>query len=278
MKKSFFKFFCIFAISSWILSNPVLARNYIEIFKDGKIDWSNGIIEAVGMGSPPFNSINSAQARALAKKAAVTKTRRNLLEIISHVKIDSGTLMNDFLGQNDEINKEIQSLVKNSRIVDVSYKSDGLVKATATLKLNGSFTDLVLPKNILTIEPIKLPQTPMQKGKAVFTGLVVDCRGFRVRPAMAPRIVDEDGKEVFGSAFVSRDYAIKQGMVKYVKGLKEAQKNSRVAGSPLTVKGIRTAKTGLSDIVISTADAARIRESANNLRLLQKCRIMIVLD
>jgi len=106
----------------------------------------------------------------------------------------------------------------------------------------------------------------------------VDTRGFQVKPAMSPKVVDEDGNEVYGSSYVSRDYAINQGMAGYAKDLASAQTNDRVTNNPLTVKGIKTADTGDSDIVISNADAASIKGSADNLTFLQKCRVMVVLD
>jgi len=95
---------------------------------------------------------------------------------------------------------------------------------------------------------------------------------------MSLKIVDEDGNEVYGSSYVSRDYAINQGMAGYAKDITAAQTNDRVTNNPLTVKGVRTADTGDSDIIISNADAARIKGAAENLEFLQKCRVMVVLD
>jgi len=46
----------------------------------------------------------------------------------------------------------------------------------------------------------------------------------------------------------------------------------------LIVKGIGTSRTGRTDIVISNADAAKIKSAASNLSLLQKCKVVIVAD
>ena len=95
---------------------------------------------------------------------------------------------------------------------------------------------------------------------------------------MSPKILDETGKEVYGTMNVDREYAIQQGMSGYARDLTAAQSNPRVTNNPLSVKGTKTEGAGRSDIVISNADAEQIRTNAENLSYLKKCRVMIVLD
>jgi hypothetical protein len=124
------------------------------------------------------------------------------------------------------------------------------------------------------------PAAPAPAGPTpeVYTGLVVDARGIQARPAMSPRILDEDGKEVYGAMNVDREYAVQQGMSGYARDLTAAQSNPRVTNNPASVKGLKTAGPGRSDIVIATADADRIRAASDNLTFMKKCRVMIVLD
>ena len=108
--------------------------------------------------------------------------------------------------------------------------------------------------------------------------MVVDSRGLKTRPAMSPKIIDENGQEVYGSAYVSREFAVQQGMSGYAKDLQKAMNNERVASNPLVVKGIKTNEQGHSNVVISNADASKIKSSSDNLSFLKKCRVMIVVD
>jgi hypothetical protein len=273
-------FFCAICLCLLLFPSTLLAQNYTENFENGKIDWSNGIIEAVGIGAPPENPINLAQARAMAKRAAVIVARRNLLEVVNGVRIDSKTLVKNFMVESDVIRAEVQGVLQYSQVVDISYMSDGSVEATVAMKLTGSFSEMVLPKDIQEVEPEKTEETPKEaeKGEPAFTGLVVDARGFHIKPAMAPRIIDENGNEIYGSAHVSREYAVQQGMAGYAKNLSAAQSNQRVTDNPITVKGVKAAKTGQSDVVISNSDAAKIRSNGEVLAFLQQCRVMIVLD
>jgi hypothetical protein len=51
-----------------------------------------------------------------------------------------------------------------------------------------------------------------------------------------------------------------------------------VTNNPVSLKGIKTEGPGRSDIVISAADAEKIRSASDSLGFLKKCRVMIVLD
>lgn len=268
----------VFLLSVFAVASEVGAQNYVETFENGKIDWTTGNAEAIGIGAPPEKPINMAQARAMAKRAAVTVARRNLLEILKGVRINSTTMVKDAVVESDQIRTRVKGCLDRSQVVDIAYMSDGSVEATVAMNLRGGFASSVLPKSMKSGRPvIQAPAPPDAKAKA-YTGLVVDCRGFLVKPALSPRILDEDGNEVYSSSLVSRDYAITQGMVRYAKDLVAAKSEERVGDNPLTVKGIRTADSGDSDIVINNADATLVRGAAGHLGFLQQCKVMILLD
>ncbi len=83
---------------------------------------------------------------------------------------------------------------------------------------------------------------------------------------------------VYGSAFVSREYAVQQGMCGYSKNLDTSLSNQRVANHPLVVKGLKTAALRPSDIVINNADATTLRGASQNLSFLKQCRVIIIMD
>jgi len=121
-------------------------------------------------------------------------------------------------------------------------------------------------------------QAVPKAGNPVYSGIVFDSRGLNLRPAMAPKVLDEDGREVYGSAFVSQEWATKYGIVGYVKDLDAAKQNDRVAANPLVVKAIKATGAGSSDIVISNADAQGLRDMSKNLSFLEQCRVLVVVD
>lgn len=278
MKKFILPFYTVIAICLMVFPMIAASQNYIQSFKNGKIDWSNGVVEAIAIGIPPVDPPDADQARAIAEKEAVTSARHHLFEIIGGIQIESQTFIKDLTKGSEKIGKEIDFLLRKSDVVDVAYLRDGSVMVTVALKLLGSLAELVLPNTIRRINPVKQSGVPNKEKGDAYTGLVLDCRGFKVITAMAPEIVDEDGKVVYGSAYVSRDHAVKKGMAGYTKDISSNMAHPRVGQRPLVVRGIRTAKSGPSDIVISNADSAKIRGTASNLSFLKQCRVLIVLD
>jgi len=253
------------------------SQDYVVKKDKGIINWTKGIVQATGIGAPPEKFYGKPNARPMALRAAKLDAYRNILEVVNGVRINSATVVKDFAVENDVIMTKVEGMVKGAEVVKQEYLSDGTVEITMQMDLRGGFAQLVLPEDIKPLESIK-PAIPPQSSSAVYTGLVVDARGLKTRPAMSPKILDENGQEVYGSAFVSREYAVQQGMSGYAKDLGAAKGNQRVTNNPLTVKGLRAEGAGRSDIVISNADASRLRSASENLSFMKKCRVMIVVD
>jgi hypothetical protein len=272
----------------------------VQNIADGSVDWSQGIITAVGIGSPSDKYRHLAQERPMALRAAKVVAQRNLLEVIKGVRVNSSTVVKNFIVESDVIRTQVEGMVQGAQVIKKEYLSDGTVEVTMAMKLHGGFAQLILPKDIKQVSEIKTipPSTPAPPeaekvgeipmatpqptiptpAPAIYTGLVVDARGLGARPAMSPKVLDESGQEVYGSAYVSREFAVQQGMAGYAKDLTSSQTNPRVTNEPLTVKGLKTEGPGQSDLVISNADAGKIRSASENLSFLKKCRVMIVLD
>ena len=244
----------------------------------GTVDWTTGVITAVGIGAPPAQPANAAQARAMAERAAQVVAYRNLLEAVKGVRVDSTTTVENFIVSSDVIRTEVSGIIQGAMIMDKKYMSDGSVEVTIGMKITGALADALLPKTPPT------PQTglagtiaPASPGQ-LYTGLIVDARGLGVKPAMAPKILNEDGKEVYGSAWINRDYAVREGMVGYLKDPVQAQTNPRVTDKPLMVKALKVAGDARVDMVITNADAAMLQSASENLSMLQKCRVIILVD
>ncbi len=269
-------------------------QDLVEQMANGDINWTRGVVQAKGIGAPPEKYYGKPQARPMALRAAKLDAMRNLLEATKGVRISSTTLVKDFAVTSDIIMSQIEGMVKGAQVVHQEYMSDGTVEVTMQMSLMGGFAQLILPMEIKQVESIrpippvhkeplppivKKPSAPAPKPVSeVFTGMVIDARGINARPAMAPKILNENNEEVYGSAYVSREFAVQQGMSGYAKDLTAAQSNPRVTNSPLTVKGLRTEGHGRSDIVISNADASKLRSASEHLSFLKKCRVMIVVD
>ncbi len=249
-----------------------------NVGSSGKVDWTTGVLTAVGIGAPPAQPANAAQARAMAERAAQVVAYRNLLEAVKGVRLDATTTVENFIVTSDVIRTEVNGIIQGATIMDKKYMSDGSVEVTVGMKLTGALAESLLPKTPPT-PPTGITSTlaPATAGQ-LYTGLIVDARGLGIKPAMAPKILNEDGKEVYGSAWINRDYAVREGMVGYLKDPLQAQTNPRVTNKPLMVKAIKPSGDARVDMVITNADAAMLHSASENLSMLQKCRVIILVD
>jgi hypothetical protein len=257
--------------------NEYPSQEVVEQNAEGIINWSRGVIQAKGIGVLHNKLPDHVKARSTALKNARLDACRKLLEVAKGIRIDGTILVGDYEGKNDIIMSKIESMVKRAEVVKKEYFSDGTVEVTMEINLRGGFAQLVLPEEIRPLESIRT-MAPVKNSPSVFTGLVVDTRGLGTKPVMAPKILDENAREVYGSAFVSREYAVQQGMSGYSKDLAAAQSNQRVGDNPLTVKGLRTEGVEHSDVIISNVDARRLRSASENLSFMKKCRVIIVVE
>jgi len=252
-----------------------------QVGSAGKVDWTTGVVTAVGIGAPPANPANPAQARAMAERAAQVVAYRNLLEAVKGVRLDSTTTVENFMVTSDVIKTQVSGFIQGATVMDKKYMSDGSVEVTVGMKLSGALADALLPKAPATppTPPTGMTGTlaPATAGQ-VYTGMIVDARGLGVRPAMAPKIVNEEGKEVYGSAYINRDWAVREGMVGYLKDPMQAQTNGRVTDKPLMVKAMKVSGDARVDLVIANADAAMLFGATQNMSFLEKCRVIILVD
>lgn len=252
-------------------------HDVIEQKAKGYINWSKGIVQAKGIGTLSKKLHGDVNDSSTVLEDAKLDACLKIFEVVKGIRIDGTTVVGDYAAENKVIISKIEGIVKNAEVVKKEYFSDGTVEVTMEMNFKGGFAQLVLPGEIRPLESIK-PMSPVKNSYSVFTGLVVDAKGLGSKPVMSPKILDETGQEVYGSAFVSREYAVQQGMSGYSKDLTAAKSNQRVAGNPLTVKGLRIEGNGHSDIVISNADASRLRSASENLSFMRKCRVIIVVE
>ncbi len=240
----------------------------------GLVDWTDQVIREVGIGSPNPNMPIASQ-RAGAIEAAKRVALRNLLERVQGMNITSEVTIEEYMVTSDVIRNRIEGTVRNFRVVDTRYKSDGSVEVEVAVPLS-SLYDVVLPEYISENGGYGKGQLPAPS--AVFTGLIVDARGLGLRPAMAPKVLDQNENEVYGTGKVSRDYATQIGVVGYEKNLERARSNERVTNNPMVVKAVQVSGSHKTDVVVSNQDAGKIRAAGQNLNFLQQCKVMFVLD
>jgi hypothetical protein len=276
-KRLFFVLSLVFLLTFSVFGYTDNSREVIELKEKGSINWSRGVVQANGIGIPSTKISGNSNDRNVALTDAKLNAFRIILEIIKELRINGTIIVGDYAIQDPAIMSKIENMVKNAKVVKKEYLTDGTVKIKMEVSFRGGFAQLILPEDIKPLDSITL--VSMNKTSSpVFTGLVVDAKGLGVRPVMVPKILDENHQEVYGSAFVSREYAVQKGMSGYARNIKEILNNQRIADNPLVVKGLKTLGPGRSEIVISNTDASKLRSTSESLYFMKKCRVIIVVD
>ncbi len=265
----------------WLLAgvNPVAGQtdspvDFLEQLSTGSINWTSGSVTATGIGS-------------------VDSATRNVLQTAFQVRMNADSRVVDLTRPNINLQIEVEEMASAAEIIGQKTLPDGRMEVTVKMELFGGFAQLLLPsdiKQVESIKPLRQSQDMAAEGVATsagrrsgiepdtYTGLIVDARGIGAKPAMVPVLLDENGKEVYSPAFVSREYAVQQGVCQYMRILGDLANLVRVAPKPLWVKGLRTRTAASCDIVISNADASRLRGASSHLSFLKQCRVIILME
>ena len=271
----------IIGISIFIIS-LAFSQGVVTQLEGGSVDYSAQAINAVGIGFVPTNAVNAGRARRMALRIAKQDALRQLIEIVNGVTLTSETTMSGAM-VDDVINTKVRGFIRGARQVgQPKYLSDTSVEVEFTVPMSG-ISDIMLPPVTVPVAPANNTVATESVGSPTtasggVSGLIIDARGLSARPAMAPRILDQNGNAVYGPGKYDRKYAVTNGVAGYSKTLEAASQDPRVAGNPLVIKGLSTAGTNRTDITIANADVSRIDVADRNGNILKDCRVLILLD
>lgn len=141
----------------------------VETMSSGKINWTVGEVTATGIGVPPAMPVNAAQARAMAERAAFVVALRNLLETVKGVRVDSETVVENFMVKSDVIKTRVDGIVRGARVLRTQYLSDGSVEVLVGMSMKGALLDTIVPENFgrpsIGQPPLKITPVPTQPPK-----------------------------------------------------------------------------------------------------------------
>jgi hypothetical protein len=138
---------------------PCQARDsdfWERVSAKGHIDWTANKALARGFGVPPAGFRDLARSEALARRAAVIDARRNLLEVVGELRIDSRTKVKNYMTASDEITTRISGIVLGSRVESEHRFEDGSYTVVVSMPLTGRLSRAVLQSGT----EVTGPQTP----------------------------------------------------------------------------------------------------------------------
>jgi hypothetical protein len=259
----------------------------------GSVNWATGWIKASGIGIAPQGSSGGA-GQAMAQRAAFAVAVRNLLETVKGIRVDSATLLDNYMTQSDVIKTQVTGFVKGAQIAQTTPHPDGSVEVTVKVPMYGvdSLMTPILPEKGFMSQEIQ-PESPDG-----YTGMVIDARGLGLKPACFPSVVDDKGQAVYSPQTVDKEAAQKEGMIHYMAAPKGTDLSSLFGGGayvirpvqaapavvpregrrPLKIKGLDKAGALKANIIISSDDAKKIREDPSVSGALKRSRVTVVTD
>ena len=254
-----------------------------ETFDRGSIDYNGRKVQATGIGYIPQKVINAGQARRAALRIAKQDALRQLVEIVNGVTLTSETTMSGAMFD-DVIKTQVQGVIRGAfQVGDPKYLSDTSIEVMYEVPMSGISEVVIPPGGFLDPFAPNAAASPDAAAAAegpttgAITGLIIDCTGLGVRPAMSPQILDQNGGIVYGPSNYTREYAIKNGVAGYAKGLDAGKEDDRVKGNPLVIKAVAASGSNNVDVIIGNSDIMRIRSANSSYGILKDCRVLIVL-
>ena len=129
------------------------------VAKAAGVDWNDAKITVQGMGVAPQNAMNPAQARMLARRAAVVDGYRQLAEAVQGVNVDAETTVENMMVTSDVIRTNVSAMIQGARVVAEAAIPGGGYQVTMEVSMFGvsnSVAKAVLPKTTV-LEPFPQP-------------------------------------------------------------------------------------------------------------------------
>ena len=263
-------------------------------------DFEMNRVEADGFGLPPAYAVSEAQARLMARRAAIADAQRNLAEQIAGVQVDSETTVQNLQVASDVVKARVSALLKGAKIISESAE-DGAYHVVMALPLygvNNSLASAVLPQisrresfpATIAPEPAEPLYTPTQpetttvtttttrtttitnRQSGTYTGVIIDCTGLGLRSAMSPVIKTTAGEPIYGYKNLDSKKVIKNGMAGYSNGF--GGNVSRAGSNPLVVKAVGV--DHYFNPVVNVADAKIILEENGYTHFLDNCAVVFI--
>lgn len=194
----------------------------------GNINWGEGYVIAEGLAAIQKGDTPE-QVELLSKRAALIDAEANILEIIYNIRVDSENTVHDAVDKNKDIFFKVEGIIQGAEAVeelriDNTYKVKIKVPITgikglgiACYQLTGK--EAPLPSEKPIIKPgeqkeskIVKPATDELTG---FAGVIIDTSETDFEACLYPKIVTEQGMEVYSVQQVSKASLMEKGMASY---------------------------------------------------------------
>jgi hypothetical protein len=171
------------------VASPASAEVRADLGDRAAIDWTRGILSAVGAAAGDVRAPSPAIARGGAERQAREAARARLAELARGLPLAAGGTVGEALDKDPAAAARLAAALSRSLDVEVDYSSDGSVVLRAGL-----------PVEAIRLALAGAPRAPDAHADGSPTALVVDARKLPARPAVGAELAW--GKERFAAPVV----------------------------------------------------------------------------
>lgn len=250
----------------------------IEPIPGGEIDWTAGIVRAVGIGKARPD-LTGRQAELMAKRGAYIVAARNAALVLAGVRVGPGGRFENVRHGWIRADVTLSGFREREATYDPATRTAtarmelplwGIRGAVGVLGLRGQ-------PNHKTSRALLWPESPA--GAAPCDMILLDARRVDCRPGVLPRVVSADGQCVFDAASLAAGGPLRRPPARYavLEGTVRLPPRSERAGVHcLTVRAVRVESDGA---VVLHPDDLRLLTGAPGAReALQRGHLLIVMD
>ncbi|MBM9578462.1 hypothetical protein JWG45_15030 [Leptospira sp. 201903070] len=275
-----------------LLLTPTLTIFSFETrdFTDTVINWKKGEIQKIlkfklpkltySVDDPDFGSENTArnltEARKKAASAAEEELKKYLFRKIDTLKLDSEFTLREKIKEDSMFREIFNQIYEIEPILSTVNFVENQAIAKGTILFKGKRG--ILNYVFLSYETETFPEYPAPTLAADFTSLIVDARHLKMETALFPEILSEEGNSLYSPYFISKENAVKNGYVSYMKTPEEAFRSSIAGMKPYFVTALGVTGHYPVNPVIASEDARKLFASPKTKSALKNCRVIILKD
>ncbi len=219
----------------------VLAAPLSALAQGNGVDWQRQVLRVTGDGPPDVKASNPSQARLGAERSAKEDALAELLEQVKGLRLRADRTVGDELTR-EEIRRKVEDVLRGYKVIQERYYSDSGVQLEVEVPLGALTAVLVTPAPVnaaIAVEARPAEAKKEAKAKSKYTGLVVDARKLGMKPALAPRLLDDAGQSLYGEETLSPEARKVTGVAGFFGSLEQARKSELVGARPLVLEAAR---------------------------------------
>ncbi len=226
----------------------------------GEINWTDGYVATSGEGKI-IKGPNLRICDSMARRAALLDAQAKVLRMVQGIRLDGTMTVKESIARNQRLFYGLKGLIARVRAFD-QHKNKGVYIVRIRVPLYGT-------RGIQGIFHDEYVKSGSGRARQTRTRcVVIDARGTGLTPALFIKIKDQTGRDVYSTRDVAVSDLLNKGMAVYVT-------STALQQDDVEVKALRAAGPQHSDIVVSFADADRLKSVDGSL---PACPVVVIAD